>query len=119
MLAPAKTKVQAPFYVLTFDDYATCAPGNRSTGTYELDFDRMTETMIARDILGGQFENIDRVYLATPDENLLRDVTEDIAFAVAQLAYAETSHPCADIRNWIESHIGCDKAARILPMEAA
>lgn len=113
-LQPAQST--GPIFIVTFDTYRR---DRRSTGTYELDFDRMTETMLVRDILGSQFEDIDRVYEAHPDEGTFRDVTEDIAMAVAQLAYADTRHPHHEIRNWIETHIGCEKALRILPVEAA
>lgn len=116
MLAPSRPAVPSNLYVVTYDTYRR---DRRATGTYELDFDRMTERMLVSDILSAQFEDIDRVYQAFPEEGSFRDVTEDIAHAVAQMAYAETRRPCADIRNWIETHIGCEKAARILPMEAA
>lgn len=105
-----------PLYVVTYDTYRR---DRRHTGTYELDFDRMTENMLVDDILSGQFEDIDRVFEARPDERSFHDITEDMARAVAQRAYAETRFPNAEIRNWIETHIGCQKAAQILPREVA
>ena len=103
-------------YAITFDSQRN---GRRHTGTFELDLDRLTERMIASDILAGQYEDVDRVFRFDPEEHTSSDITEDMANAVAQLSYAEDRHPTWELRNWIEHHIGCQRAAEILPREAA
>jgi|GEM_PF-4888963 len=95
----------APFYFITFDGMVF---GRRATGIYEIDCDRMTIEQIARGIVEGQYEDIDRVYEAIPG-GTCSDITYDIAEEVFSLVWDQDFGVTSDnLRNWLARHLGDD-----------
>jgi hypothetical protein len=100
---------QKPIYVITYSGPDARKDGRRSTGTYEIDFDRMLPVILARDIAEGQYAAIDRVYEAIPG-GLCTDVTEDFAFDALKIAIENGTEIEGEFRAWLENHLGCDAA---------
>ena len=94
--------------------YAMPVAGRRRTGSYELDLDRMTTSLIAEDILDGQFGDLDRIY-ECPDDVPRQDVTEDIARLVRERIRDERRPLSYAMASWLQNVLGRDS----LPWPAA
>lgn len=99
------------FYAITFSSYDE--QHRRSTGTYEMDCDRMNHSNVATDILQGQFVSVDRVYTFSPADHTCEDVTADIAKDIAY-QLSEMGQPCPEfLRDWMHVHYGVIATMRI------
>lgn len=91
-----------PIFIVTYD-YTPSVPGQperRSTGTYELDMDRMSQRMIADDIMSGQFPGVSKVYECVPGERC-EDVTEDVAQLIIKQMRADFAPLRWDMKDWL------------------
>lgn len=98
-IGPAPT-----LYIVTFDGFSDFEQ-RRVTGSYELDMDRMTVSNIVDDISTGQFEDVDKIYECIPGETC-RDVTEEIAQAVADRFHADREPVNYDMQCWLQRVLG-------------
>jgi hypothetical protein len=87
--------------------YAMHVNGARRTGSYELDLDRMTTSLIVDDIIDGQFVDLDRIY-ECPKDVPRRDVSEDIARLVASRLRDEHRPLSYAMASWLQSVMGTD-----------
>ena len=87
--------------------YAMQTNGRRRTGSYELDLDRMTASLIVDDILDGQFGDLDRIY-ECPDDVPRQDVTEDMARAVRDRIRDQHRPLSYAMASWLQNVLGTD-----------
>lgn len=91
----------APTFIVT---YKGTFHGRRVTGTYEMDFDRMTHSNIVQDIIDGQFSDVDRVFvleMSTATGGIFTDVTDAFAKAVADQLIEDQRAPSYDVMCWL------------------
>jgi hypothetical protein len=87
--------------------YAMHLNGARRTGSYELDLDRMTTSLIVDDILDGQFVDLDRIY-ECPEDVPRQDVTEDVARLVTTRLRDEHRPLSYAMASWLQAVLGAD-----------
>ena len=85
--------------------YAMQTNGRRRTGSYELDLDRMTASLIVDDILDGQFGDLDRIY-ECPDDVPRQDITEDMARAVRDRIRDQHRPLSYAMASWLQNVLG-------------
>src|SRR5262249_45369464 len=93
-----------PLFIVT---YVMRLDGRRRTGSYELDLDRMTTSLIADDILDGQFSDLDRIY-ECPEDVPRQDVTEDVARLVVARLRDERRPLSYSMASWLQTVLGAD-----------
>ena len=103
------TPTAPTLYIVTFE-FRGAMDLRRHTGTYELDFDRMTLSNIAGDILSGQFPDVRRVYEATPGQDCA-DVTEDVATLVLAALKYDHHTMTRPLRSWLHEVLGVECTA--------
>jgi hypothetical protein len=91
--------------------------GRRQTWMAERDTERLGLRNTVEDIVSGQVENVSHVYRANAEDGTYRDVTEDVAQAVAD---ALDAPPTGEIKDFLENVLGCHFVADLeREMEAA
>lgn len=103
--------MNAHLYLITFSNIIR---GRRSTGTYELDMDRMTRSNIADDILSGQFPGVERIIELDQPQGFggsWSDITEDIAILVRDRIVSEQHTLDYEMANWPHQVLGTDSIA--------
>src|SRR5829696_1421192 len=105
--------LQAPLVPLQNSDlhFVLCNFGRAGCAYVETDPNAADERTIARNLMEGQYGTPQQVIALNPAEGWCRDVSEDIARTVLQLADAEQDTLPDGTRDFVEKHLGVFLAA--------
>jgi hypothetical protein len=98
-LAPAAPSDEGTVYIV-LDDFGELGRAYRETDEAEAD-----ERTVIDNFLSGQYSRPVRVVAFNTDEGSSRDVSEDIAYAVAERAISEGRHLSEGTRQFLADHL--------------
>lgn len=97
-------------FIVTYD---TVINGRRMTGYYGFDFNQCTWREVVSLIGSNELQDVRRVLLASPDDNHLEDVTEEMAADVLEYAADMNGRDAIPdyVINFAERALGCRHVA--------